>query len=264
MKLYMREQSMEQLSFLTDCEQPNQDTNTRECRGVVIQGAPGTGKSCTTWAWLLQRVNKQSVLWVHAVDNMYKCVRMSRSGIEQCRSAFKQQIMMLLTQACEDIVVLDGLIGTNPAHGELVGALQCPLMAEEDIPCRFTIQVPSLAFISSSVFVSHQQLSIRTLRIYPWTLAEYKLACNDRELFESVASFLGGNDYSKRDELVERKFDSAGASARWMFASTVSEIISQTRDAIERAGNLNDVFKLNNREKSQQVSKFTQTRSGSS
>lgn len=65
-------------------EHLNQQTASGEaaCRGVIVQGEPGTGKSCATWAWLLQQVTKnKTFLWIHLSPNGSSCVEMSNSQI---------------------------------------------------------------------------------------------------------------------------------------------------------------------------------------
>lgn len=252
-KLFWRSESIRQLEFLDKCEKLDPATHKRQCLGVVIQGAPGAGKSCTTWAWLLQRVATQSVLWVHATNDLYNCVRMTLTGVETCVSSYKHQIMKLLVDADEEIVVFDGLIGSNSNHSELVASLQSRLV-KSGTPRRFTIQVASLAFTTSNSLINgYKYLSIERLDVYPWTLAEYTQACKDPDLLKSVSSFLDVGDDKDLDQLLANKFDYAGASARWMFATSIPDIITQVREAIQMADNLDDIFKMNNGEKSKSV-----------
>ena len=72
--------------------------------------------------------------------------------------------------------------------------------------------------------------------MYPWSLDDYKRACQNKEFYDSVAPFLCDNvtDINATpDLLIERKFIYAGVCARWMFDTKTAEVIESINDMIE-------------------------------
>lgn len=58
-QLFFRSETLELINQLTVCKQ-QYDLNksgkqSKKCSGVVVEGAPGIGKSCATWFWILSQ-----------------------------------------------------------------------------------------------------------------------------------------------------------------------------------------------------------------
>lgn len=150
-----------------------------------------------------------------------------------------KEIQILLTDATQDIVVLDGLVGNLKEHQKFASSLEFPKPG-------FHIQVASLAFQKgrSQRGIFEDEAGIKHLTMYPWTLDEYILACRDPVFFNSVAQFLTGDptprtyDDDERKEIIEAKFFHAGVSARWMFDRDTATIISKVKDMIESTSSI--------------------------
>lgn len=171
------------------------------------------------------------MLWIHLEKRYCHCIRLTQTTIHEAElKLYKDSDVMkaysLIETAPDDIVVLDGLIGSYDEHSKLTDALELNQN-------YFHIQVASLAFVHrNSDYEAIDRRGIKIHEMYPWSLKEYKLACDNTEFFDFVKEFLLDDDYEReqvyskdqRDELIDRKYYLAGVNVRWMFAKTSEEI----------------------------------------
>lgn len=171
---------------------------------------------------------------MHIEEEYAYCTSMTRTEIK--RVVFDldyteqlDKLKAVLYYATEDIVVVDGLIGNDEKHRQLTRKLVRNETA-------FHIQVASLAFnrAKSQILKAMTDFKVKVIKMYPWSLDEYKRACQNREFYDTVAPFLCDNDpEATSDQLIERKFFYAGVCARWMFATSTSHVIEYINEMIE-------------------------------
>lgn len=186
------------------------------------------------------------MLWIHLESCTATFVRLTRDKVERLELdlAIDSQLELAqfkISEATEDIVVLDGLLSSEDRHRRLCNPL------EKSKSGYFHIQVASLAFISKGQRKEVLRArGVQTLVMYPWSIAEYQLACDDPDFFWSVSPFLTDQDkdtvakYNKedRDKLLSEKYYFAGVCVRWFFARTIATIIEDVQDRIDRISSL--------------------------
>lgn len=137
------------------------------------------------------------------------------------------QLQQIIYKAADDIVVLDGFVSSEERHDRLLEHLE---MSDSNF---FHIQVASSAYILKGQRDDvKKERGIEFLAMGPWSLDDYKLACDNPVFYRSVAPNLTNlaladtvSNYNKeeRENLLKEKFVFAGACARLMFATRFDE-----------------------------------------
>ena len=213
--------------------------------GLTIEGSPGLGKSCTTWAWACTKgLNAgRSVLWVHVAKYMdAACISFSDNACSTCTlEATALREMLMHTTA--DIVVFDGY-GLN--MGSQFESCVTASTNRDLNPRKKTIFVSSLAGILKSSQFGWGPRDLQRFEISPWTLEDYRVACSDSAFFISVRPILDPEstaDTISEDLLIEKYFY-AGASARWMFEMNIVEVKEEINRFLSTVRNVGALVEL--------------------
>ena len=218
-------------------------------RGVVIEGAPGVGKSISVWTWACHQAMhcKKSILWVHVDSAMFSsCALLSAIDCRRSNIRDPKELSELMTLSDADIVIFDGYKSNLDFLVCIRSLFPLPLSEK-----RKGIAVSSLAGGLQPEHFGQISRKISFFTFAPWSLQSYLEACANDEFFASVqdkfepydgdigpfapaalAGFLPDaiSEHAIRKARVEEKYYYAGASARWMFAYTTSKI----KVAVER------------------------------
>ena len=224
-KLFIRECAMEAYKYLCTNEQ-----------GFIIHGPPGTGKSIITWFWVLQQVkfHQKTVIWIHVSNNEHICLKLSQKEFFITQTILiNNQILDLIRFSIPgqiNIIVLDGVACNNNFQSEFVTTLNNwrNYYNGKGIQTVQTVLVSSLSF----KVCESDQYQIQPFLMYPWIFEEYKSACENEEFFKSIKNFMENETYN--EEMLNNKFYFAGASARWMFSTKTTEVISLINNYIDR------------------------------
>jgi hypothetical protein len=231
--------------------------------GLHFQGSPGTGKSTTTWLWALKNfAGKKSVLWIHLTKiGNHTCLRLSDSSIKKAIYTSKEidQLQAIISQNDLDIIIIDGVLGDVKEHTDLTFYLLSKLDSVKNQNKLHIVIVSSLAF-DIDTESELERLKVEKSDMDPWSLEEYKQACNNEEFLMQVYSKLiktksgieknpnpnrtnrtkSLDSYenekkkaknptiflNKINQLIENKFYYAGCSVRWMFEKTYDQVIN--------------------------------------
>eukprot|EP00465_Bigelowiella_longifila_P000031 CAMPEP_0185251168 /NCGR_PEP_ID=MMETSP1359-20130426/616_1 /TAXON_ID=552665 /ORGANISM="Bigelowiella longifila, Strain CCMP242" /LENGTH=601 /DNA_ID=CAMNT_0027832953 /DNA_START=316 /DNA_END=2118 /DNA_ORIENTATION=- len=218
-------------------------TTLEKERELEIVGAPGLGKSVTTWGWAVSRwIAGKNVLWVHFLrakpptvaflnGETKKAVRVNFVNDGDLNNS-NLVANGTLNGSKADIVVLDGLRTDGQEHQ----ALEQSCHFDEE---RVNIVTKSLA--GKEAFGE-----VRRHAMHPWTLEQYLAASKDEAFRKEVCTFIGCED--EEDEFSEKlreKFYFAGHSARWMFATDLKTVKGQINRMIDKVRNAESLLNGN-------------------
>jgi hypothetical protein len=197
-----------------------------EC-GMIIQGPQGVGKSTEVWAWACHQAIelKKSVLWVHVDNAMLPFCAMLTPTSCSWSNLNSDRLGPLMKTADVDILIFDGYKSTDKC--KMVVSYLLPYASLQK---RKGIVITSTAAGLDPLDFGILSQKIRVIDFSPWALTSYFEACENKDFFENVSeTFDGIMDASQltlaeRVAYVKEKYYYAGASARWMFQFSVSEI----------------------------------------
>ncbi|KAF0690557.1 Aste57867_18044 [Aphanomyces stellatus] len=222
-------------------------------RGIRIYGPPGVGKSVTTWYWACNQVqkSKKTVLWIHlSKSTVPRIIRLTQSDTLAFQSRQLSKLSEYVFDAQDDIIVIDG-VTQNDAD------LEKTVFDFHNSTSRQAVSVASM-FMKRN-YEDEDFLKISNFEAAPWSLDEYYTATENEEFAKSVNCILidGCCENEKEEEkeeekvnsnikhLVDQKYYFAGCSARWMFQTTVSNVISQIGYYFARVPSFVDILKGN-------------------
>jgi len=218
-------------------------TTLEKERELEIVGAPGLGKSVTTWGWAVSRWTAgKNVLWVHLCRARPPTVVFLHGKNKKAAKVFsfgndgelnKSRLVATgtLDGSKADIVVLDGLRIDGRAHQYLEQS--CHFDNE-----RVNIVTKSLA--------GKEAFDVKRHAMYPWTLEQYRAASKDEAFRKEVCTFIDCQDEENEfSEKLREKFYFAGHSARWMFATDLKTVKGQINRMIDKVRNAESLLKGN-------------------
>jgi hypothetical protein len=215
--LYMREEAKRLMKFLND---------NKVCN---IEGSPGTGKSSLVWAWACSMAREEKTLWLHY--NKFGNIDIATlNGFEiKFQRGYNCSITALVKEIKDlDIIIADGV---RKDHKELLGPLLNWLYFNDQ---KRLVLVSSLELALSSEDLDHSEFLMES-----WTIEEYREACKQQELLESVMTNLlkDEDDASPLlNDLISRKFYWAGSNARWFFGTNIQKSIEDINKQIRKVG----------------------------
>ena len=217
--------------------------------GIVVQGAPGTGKSCLVWSWICHVSQKQNkkVLWIHVDPKLLpQCVELSLNSMRTF-SDDMSTVLKVMKSTDADIVVFDGYRASEPTHDFYVNYL-FPRRCKRST----NVLVSSMAGLSGScigVFLSN---GVSFYAGNNWAIEEYKQACTEPEFLRSILPNLACDEESQKvvdsilhsrpeinldlcavNQLIDKKFYYVGGCARWMFAFPHQKVLFVIKVCVE-------------------------------
>ncbi|KAH9118063.1 hypothetical protein AeMF1_008614, partial [Aphanomyces euteiches] len=218
-------------------------------RGIRIYGPPGVGKSITTWYWICNQVQSltKTVLWIHVSKRSKPRIARLTRDVTYYVPYQADEIIRLVDNAQEDIVVIDGV--TNRVdHADL----ESVVFGFDHNPNRKAISVASMSIKTN--LEDENLLKLSAFEAAPWSLDEYYQATENEVFFKSVRHFLVNDECSEdvseeskvnddNHALIDEKYYYAGCSARWMFGTTIPDVIQQIDKYFRSAPNFVDLLK---------------------
>jgi len=218
-------------------------TTLEKERELEIVGAPGLGKSVTTWAWAVWRWTAgKKVLWVHLLRAKPPIVvflngetkKGAKISFQDDRELYTSKLVATgtLNGSKADIVVLDGLRIDGQEHQALEQSCHSDTK-------RVNIVTKSLAGKEAFGVVKRHAM-------HPWTLEQYRAASKDEAFRKEVCTFIDCQEEENEfSEKLCEKFYFAGHSARWMFATSLKTVKEQIKKMIRKVKNAEDLLKGN-------------------
>ncbi|KAF0686337.1 Aste57867_21839 [Aphanomyces stellatus] len=219
-------------------------------RGVRIYGPPGVGKSVTTWYWACNQAQKsnKTVLWIHVSSiTVPRIIRLTRSDTLALHFRKLSKLSKYVIEAQDDILTQSGYDAD----------LEKKNFSFHHSTSRQAVSIASM-FMKRN-FEDEEFLRISEFEAAAWSLDEYYTATENEEFAKSVYSFLidGCSENEKEEEkeeekvksnikhLVDQKYYFTGCSVRWMFQTTVSNVISQIETYFARVPSFVNILKGN-------------------
>jgi hypothetical protein len=225
--MYRRESYEQQIRFLRD------DVLSGSSLGWII-GPPGTGKSCTTFSFLLSLDREEwETIWIHLDQMQFPEIVMFRGDEKLCTRCAPEMVEKLLEHCSsttrKQVLVIDGFVTEATGHATVVAVAYS--WKDDDIANRRVAIICSMASRGKCSMTSDALNSVKEFMVYSWTLEEYYAAVAFTPFFQSVKASLDAmepyeNPNPTVQEMVEAKFRYAGGSVRFMF-STTTEIVRQ-------------------------------------
>jgi hypothetical protein len=206
---------------------------------IQVEGAPGTGKSCTVWAWACYMcdVMGKTVTWAHLEKTTAPlCLQMTATTVMSLSDPDANLVKALKTSD-SSIVILDGVVSASETHSSYVRSV-----FDWQSNCdRVAVVVSSQA--GKHNFEAEERLQISLFQMFPWTLEQYERACEDVQFFTSIEKYLSDGKAEPiadvtRQEKLEHKYFYAGGSARWMFGKGFSSIINLVKLYLDTVGDV--------------------------
>eukprot|EP00750_Incisomonas_marina_P022436 INCI4969.8.p1 GENE.INCI4969.8~~INCI4969.8.p1 ORF type:complete len:821 (-),score=122.60 INCI4969.8:49-2511(-) len=225
---------------------------------LKVEGPPGTGKSTVAWAWACYMARQRSVVWVHCDRDDDNTIALLGGGRVSCWTLDAEQESRLVTDAKRiarwagaALLIVDGIAEATRLF------LTSAAGWAKAVPGRRAVTVSSVQLDVKTHIA--QNLKLDKLTVYSWTKEEYTAACLDQEFWMQVKEIVGWVEPNQRCEiddrndnephfapmtedqyqsvLIDRKFDVAGHSARWMFFLRARTLADTTvPDCLQRVG----------------------------
>ena len=245
--LFFRERTLDLIKFLTVTKQAKSSKQVELIKqdelkgkgGVIVEGAPGTGKSCATWAWVLQQIApaesesvaqaSTSTLITGNTASLQVKVKVQHSLYFTYKHVSLKSILWIhllkstcycVRMTCNDVresilnmeydsdylqakslvnTATDDIIVLDGLFGCLEKHKSLAFLLEDNKSC-FHVQVSSLAFVGhSSLYRALRVQGIKIYEVYPWSLDDYNVACSNQVFFNSVRRFLVDHDDNDED-----------------------------------------------------------------
>ncbi|KAG9410024.1 hypothetical protein AC1031_018056 [Aphanomyces cochlioides] len=227
------------------------DNSYEDCRGVLIKGPPGVGKSITTWFWVCkQAASGKSVLWISvAIDSDPRLFRLTQESTHAIIFTDLDDISPYIIKATDDIVVIDG-VTKKERHVQL----ENKVFNVQVVGKRYAISVASMSVKRNDE--THDQARVQKFTASPWSWEEYCEATNNSDFWSSIRPYLENQELCNQDDeehkyddedhkydLVDQKYYYAGCSARWMFDYNVPQLIETIDTHFAQVGDVAAFFK---------------------
>lgn len=192
-----------------------------------VFGPPGSGKSSASWAWAHHARNAQACTFASVRCDLGSCHITKPYGTAVDVQAAELESILLVKGGdfTRVICVFDQALNRNidPYIAMIVEFIQAGigviLVSSESVR------------LNQGTF---QGLKSVIHRFPGWTKEEYSAAIANQPFFDAIKATAFGEqaNYADRDSLLEDKFPFAGHSARYMFATSTSDVKAQiSRDA---------------------------------
>jgi len=220
--------------------------------GLVVEGAPGIGKSVGAWAWACCQAMhfKKSGLWIHVDEYVPpSCVFLGPDGCKNLK-IYANELSDYMESTKVDFLVFDGFKSTLKYKYDISYMFSTKTSSK-----RLCVIVTSMAGgLMKAQFGKHSPF-IEFFEHGPWLLEHYFAACANTDFFECVRNNFDPFDDDVIDDpssqevkismckaQVEEKFYFAGASARWMFANTVHSVQDEIARYVDKVKNFEQLL----------------------
>ncbi|KAF0733033.1 hypothetical protein Ae201684P_010090 [Aphanomyces euteiches] len=251
--MYCREDTMRLVDKLDEVNALDALHNSyyEDCRGVLIKGPRGVGKSITTWLWVCkQAASGKSVLWISvAIDSDPRLFRLTQESTRAIIFTDLRDISPYIIKATDDIVVIDG-VTKEERHVQL----ENNVFNVQVVGKRYAISLASMSITRNDE--THDQARVQRFTASPWSWEEYCEATNNSDFWSSIRPYLENQEFCNQDDeehkyddedhkydLVDQKYSYAGCSARWMFDYNVPQLIETIDMHFAQVGEVAAFFK---------------------
>ncbi|KAH9163470.1 hypothetical protein LEN26_000495 [Aphanomyces euteiches] len=216
--MYCREDTMRLVDKLDEVNALDALHNSyyEDCRGVLIKGPRGVGKSITTWLWVCkQAASGKSVLWISvAIDSDPRLFRLTQESTGAIIFTDLRDISPYIIKATDDIVVIDG-VTKEERHVQL----ENNVFYVQVVGNRYAISLASMSITRNDE--THDQARVQRFTASPCIrpYLENQEFCNQDDEEHKY------DDEDHKYDLVDQKYYYAGCSARWMFDYNVPQLI---------------------------------------
>ncbi|CAK4113469.1 unnamed protein product [Aphanomyces euteiches] len=172
-----------------------------DCRGVLIKGPRGVGKSITTWLWVCkQAASGKSVLWISvAIDSDPRLFRLTQESTRAIIFTDLRDISPYIIKATDDIVVIDG-VTKEERHVQL----ENNVFNVQVVGKRYAISLASMSITRNDE--THDQARVQRFTASPWSWEEYCEATNNSDFWSSIRPYLENQEFCNQDD-EEHKYD---------------------------------------------------------
>lgn len=223
-------------------DQANADFVGCRQRLVQVYGPPGSGKSRACFHWVKSACVACSTkaYWMSCAAEAERCWSIEGGEGAAAGNTTMVKNEPATPQTAEDmgdasIVVFDGIRAET-------------LERWRTMMNELTRKGIAVIVVSSEGVRFHDGDSgdiIKLQHFVPsWTLEEYFRACQDDDFWRACYALLGGtlhDDATARQELIRKKFESAGHSARYMFEFFQAEIVKKISGDADAMGGIDSL-----------------------
>jgi hypothetical protein len=190
-----------------------------------ILGPPGTGKSITTYAFLLKLIGSKQwkITWIHLSRRSFPRYVQFDGNYKYSGKLDDIEVLDFESDK-KHILVLDGYTGATKDEPIL---LKCQAWFSENITLHRMAVLCSMSSRGKSNPQDDINERVKIHNVNSWKLEEYHQAIKDKVFFESIREFLDGSLDLKitPQELIDSKYYFAGGSSRFMFCLKTNEIV---------------------------------------
>jgi hypothetical protein len=228
--IYPREDYTKEVEFLKEEVMKNSQWGW-------ILGPPGTGKSITTYAFLLDLIGTKQwkITWIHLSRRIFpQYVQFHENYKESGTIDDRERLMRLLDFASEGnhIVVIDGFADLVD-HNAIIK--DCYAWFSQNIVLHRLTVLCSMSSRGKTNIQDDKNQRVNIHNVNSWKIEEYHQAMKNNVFFESIREFLDGSlDLEVTpQELIDSKYYFAGGSSRFMFCLKTNEVVDLLDQSVE-------------------------------
>lgn len=217
-----------------------------EC--TQLQGPPGCGKSSAMWAItciLAKRHPDLVIVWVNTTQGRRIIMHQGMIVPEAIDSSTDfRKVTWNEQQLTPRVVVFDGLVPGQEwdrGWGDAVRAILKQQQQSEPV------RVHNLFLVTSMQMELPFMRRISKITMEAWSLDDFTAAVAFDDFWETVRDNLGAVNgrqltHDERAIVVRRKYSIAGASARWMYGTTVQDVFDDIDQHLSRVSDFDKLL----------------------